>query len=239
MCGIAGILGRSAGSGIEPASTNPLQSLAHRGPDDSGWVAHRPHPAHGPFHLLLHRRLSNVDLSDAGHQPMSTADGTYTFVFNGEIYNYRELRDELARLGCVFRTQTDTEVLLHAYVTWGPACLRRLIGIFAFVVLDQRRRLLFLARDFFGMKPLYYVQATLPSPSGRGPGREGVFAFGAEIKALLDWLPLKRTVQPQRLYEYLRFGRTNHSAQTLASEIRRMPAANYLEVPLDRPERRR
>jgi asparagine synthase (glutamine-hydrolysing) len=237
MCGIAGILGRSAGSGFEPASTNPLQSLAHRGPDDSGWVAHRPHPAQGPFHLLLlHRRLSILDLSDAGHQPMSTADGAYTIVFNGEIYNYRELRDELARLGCVFRTQTDTEVLLQAYVTWGRACLRRLIGMFAFAVLDQRRRLFFLARDFFGMKPLYYVQATLALPSGRGAGCESVFAFASEIKALLDWLPLKRTVQPQRLYEYLRFGRTDHSAQTLWSEIRQMPAAHYLEVPLDRPE---
>jgi asparagine synthase (glutamine-hydrolysing) len=237
MCGIAGILGRSAGSGFEPASTNPLQSLAHRGPDDSGWVAHRPHPAQGPFHLLLlHRRLSILDLSDAGHQPMPTADGAYSIVFNGEIYNYRELRDELARLGYVFRTQTDSEVLLQAYVTWGPTCLRRLIGMFAFAVLDQRRHLLFLARDFFGMKPLYYVQATLPSPSGRGAGREGVFAFASEIKALLDWLPLKRTVQPQRLYEYLRFGRTDQSAQTLWSEIRQMPAAHYLEVPLDRPE---
>jgi asparagine synthase (glutamine-hydrolysing) len=236
MCGIAGILGRSAGGGFEPASTNPLQSLAHRGPDDSGWVAHRPHPAQGSSHsLLLHRRLSILDLSDAGHQPMSTADGGHTIVFNGEIYNYRELRDELARLGCAFRTQTDTEVLLQAYVTWGPACLRRLIGMFAFAVLDERRRLLFLARDFFGMKPLYYVQASPPSSSGRGAGGEGIFAFASEIKALLDWLPLKRTVQPQRLYEYLRFGRTDHSAQTLWSEIRQMPAAHYLEVPLDRP----
>jgi len=103
-------------------------------------------------------------------------------------------------------------------------------------VLDHRRRLLFLARDFFGMKPLYYVQSTLSSPPGRGAAREGVFAFASEIKALLDWLPLKRTVQPHRLYEYLRFGRTDHSAQTLWSEIRQMPAAHYLEVPLDRPE---
>jgi asparagine synthase (glutamine-hydrolysing) len=249
MCGIAGFLCRSVGGGSAPDSTNPLQTLAHRGPDDSGWVAHRPHPAQGPFHLLLlHRRLSILDLSEAGHQPMATADGAHTIVFNGEIYNYRELRGELARLGCVFHTQTDTEVLLQAYVTWGRACLRRLIGMFAFAVLDQRRRLLFLARDFFGIKPLYYVQPTLsppsvagaqtslPLPSGTGVGGEGIFAFASEIKALLDWLPLKRTVQPQRLYEYLRFGRTDHSAQTLWSEIRQMPAAHYLEVPLDRPE---
>ena len=219
MCGIAGILG-PVGSG-----TAPLRSLAHRGPDDSGWVAHSPHGIHAPSHsLLLHRRLSILDLTAAGHQPMATADGAQTIVFNGEIYNYRELRDELARLGCVFHTQTDTEVLLQAYVTWGPACLRRLIGMFAFAIHDERRRMLFLARDFFGIKPLYYVQ------SGTG-----VFAFASEIKALVDWLPLKRSVNPQRLYEYLRFGRTDHHADTLWSEIRQMPSAHYLEVPFDRP----
>ena len=219
MCGIAGILG-PVGS-----ATAPLRSLAHRGPDDSGWVAHSPHGSHAPSHsLLLHRRLSILDLTEAGHQPMATADGAHTIVFNGEIYNYRELRDELTPLGCAFHTQTDTEVLLQAYVTWGPACLRRLIGMFAFAVHDERRRMLFLARDFFGIKPLYYVR------SGNG-----VFAFASEIKALVDWLPLKRTVNPQRLFEYLRFGRTDHNADTLWSEIRQVPTAHYLEVPLERP----
>ena len=235
MCGIAGWANLDHRTPPPHGGEELLRSMCdrmhHRGPDSEGYLLDEGI-------ALGMRRLAIIDLL-TGEQPAFNEDHSIAVVFNGEIYNYRELRDELARLGCVFRTQTDTEVLLHAYVTWGPACLRRLIGIFAFVVLDQRRRLLFLARDFFGMKPLYYVQATLPSPSGRGAGREGVFAFGAEIKALLDWLTLKRTVQPQRLYEYLRFGRTNHSAQTLASEIRRMPAANYLEVPLDRPERRR
>lgn len=216
MCGIAGMLGTPVGSG-----TAPLVSLAHRGPDDSGWVTHSPHPGHGPLHALLHRRLSILDLSEAGHQPMSTAGGAHTIVFNGEIYNYRELRDELARLGCVFRTQTDTEVLLQAYVQWGPACLRRLIGMFAFAIRDERRRALFLARDFFGMKPLYYVTV------------DGRFAFASEIKALLDWLPVPRTVNPQRLYEYLRFGRTDHRGDTMWSAIRQVPAAHYLEVSLD------
>ncbi len=222
MCGIAGFLGHSTDGA--PA-TLPLQTLAHRGPDDSGWVAHRADAAHPAGALLLHRRLSILDLTDAGHQPMKSAAGAHTIVFNGEIYNYCELRRELQQLGCVFHTQTDTEVLLQAYVTWGPACLLRLTGMFAFAVRDERRRVLFLARDFFGMKPLYYVQ------NAAGP----TFAFASEIKALVDWLPIQRTAEPQRLFEYLRFGRTDHGAETLWAGIRQVPAAHYLEVPLDRP----
>jgi len=222
MCGIAGFLGNAL-SGVAE-STVPLRTLAHRGPDDSGWVAHRTDSAHSGPGLLLHRRLSILDLTKAGHQPMASADGGLTLVFNGEIYNYRELRDELACLGCAFRTQTDTEVLLQAYATWGAACLRRLIGMFAFAIRDERRRVLFLARDFFGMKPLYYTRSV-----------GGVdFAFASEIKALLDWLPIQRTVQPQRLYEYLRFGRTDHSSATMWREIQQVPAAHSMEVSLDR-----
>jgi asparagine synthase (glutamine-hydrolysing) len=233
MCGIAGILGR-------PGSANsraPLEALAHRGPDDSGWVTHQAHFASPRFHsTLLHRRLSILDLSTAGHQPMASADGACTIVFNGEIYNYRELRAELQSLGRVFHTHTDTEVLLEAYIHWGRDCLRRLIGMFAFAVEDRTKGTLFLARDFFGIKPLYYVRDVLPSPPGRGAGGEGVFAFASEIKALLDWLPLKRTIDPQRLYDYLRFGRTDDGADTLFAEIKQVPAAHYLEVPLDRPD---
>jgi asparagine synthase (glutamine-hydrolysing) len=226
MCGIAGFLGLPVAGAAGPTSA-PLQSLAHRGPDDSGWKTHRLDGRHdadtGACHsLLLHRRLSILDLSAAGHQPMVSADGVCTIVFNGEIYNYRELRDELERDGCTFRTQTDTEVLLQAYVRWREGCLRRLVGMFAFAVLDERRRTLFLARDCFGIKPLYYVQTP------------AAFAFASEIKALLDWLPLKRTVNPDRLYAYLRFGQTDHGAETMWREIRQVPAAHYLEVSLDR-----
>jgi asparagine synthase (glutamine-hydrolysing) len=222
MCGIAGFLGRPVEGSAEPSSTIPLSSLAHRGPDDAGWVA-QAYPV-APFQLvLLHRRLSILDLTQAGHQPMATADGAYTIVFNGEIYNYRELREQLQRAGWTFRTQTDTEVLLHAYAHWGAACLCRLVGMFAFAVLDKRRRTLFLARDFFGIKPLYYVRSA------------GGFAFASEIKALLGWLPLKRTVQPQRLYDFLRLDRTDHGSHTFWREIFQVPSAHYLEVPLARP----
>ena len=220
MCGIAGFVGPTIGERA------PLQTLAHRGPDDAGWVAHAPHlNAHAIHALLLHRRLSILDLSTAGRQPMTTADGRCTIVFNGEIFNYRELREELQKLGCNFHTQTDTEVLLQAYVQWGAACLGKLIGMFALAITDERRSVLFLARDFFGIKPLYYVQ----SASG--------FAFASEIKALLDWLPIQRAVEPTRLYEYLRFGRTDHGERTLWRDIYQVPAAHYLEVPLDRVER--
>ncbi len=221
MCGIAGFVGAASGE------RGPLRTLAHRGPDDAGWVAQ-------PLHTLLHRRLAILDLSAAGRQPMATLEARCTIVFNGEIYNYRELREELQKLGRVFATQTDTEVLLQAYVQWGPACLRKLIGMFAFAITDEQRRVLFLARDCFGIKPLYYVQ--LPAPCGRGAGGEGIFAFASEIKALLDWLPVERAVEPTRLYEYLRFARTDHGERTLFRDIYQVPAAHYLEVPLDRRE---
>src|SRR5687767_11841618 len=109
MCGIAGMLGEAVGGGARP-----LLSLAHRGPDDSGYVAHGPHDSRLPHSLLLHRRLSILDLSSAGHQPMATPDDAFIITFNGEIYNYRELREELQALGATFHTQTDTEVLLQA-----------------------------------------------------------------------------------------------------------------------------
>lgn len=224
MCGIAGILGRERG-----VPDAPLRSLAHRGPDDSGWSRHLPHASPGACHsVLLHRRLSILDLSAAGHQPMTSSDGHLTIVFNGEIYNYRELRDELRSLGSAFHTETDTEVLLQAYARWGSACLRKLIGMFAFAIKDEQRRVLFLARDFFGIKPLYYVRS-------HGTGDEAIFAFASEIKALLDWLPIARTVDAERLYDYLRFGRTDHGERTMFREVHQVPAAHYLEVPLDRP----
>src|ERR1051325_6704497 len=172
MCGIAGMIGQRTGD-----ETAPLQILAHRGPDDAGWIAHGAHPHPQPlsqgargdrarFHsVLLHRRLSILDLSAAGHQPMASQAGGYTIVFNGEIYNYRELRDELRTLGCEFHSETDTEVLLQAYSHWGAACLPRLIGMFAFAIEDLYRGTLFLARDFFGIKPLYYARALTPHPS--------------------------------------------------------------------------
>ena len=247
MCGIFGIV-RFDGRPLDgPAIACAVRTLRHRGPDDEGYllaetqtgraVAYRgadTHPsldlprieslAGEPFDAALgFRRLSILDLSPAGHQPMSTADGRYHLVFNGEIYNYLELRAELEALGCAFRSRSDTEVLLAAYAQWGAEALNRLVGMFAFGVLDLQRRTLFLARDFFGIKPLYYWI------------RPDALAFASEIKALLELPGVRRRVNPQRLYDYLRFGVTCYGEETLLAGVLRLPAAHYLEIPLDRP----
>src|SRR5947209_14936300 len=190
MCGIAGKVwtdGHRCADGAAVRAMNAV--LAHRGPDDEGCYAD------GPL-ALGHRRLAILDISPAGHQPMATPDGRYHLTFNGEIYNYLELRDELARAGCAFRSHSDTEVLLHAVIRWGPAVLRRLVGMFAFALLDAERRTLLLARDFFGIKPLYYVHT------------DALFAFASEIKSLLHLSGGRGRVQPPRRLGYLRCGRS-------------------------------
>jgi asparagine synthase (glutamine-hydrolysing) len=232
LCGIAGSISVRAETEVGKLAPALLGLLEHRGPDDHGWLTLSPDgvrlgrgvPDAGPVQvLLLHRRLSILDLSEAGWQPMGTPDGRYYLVFNGEIYNYLELRAELEGLGHLFRSHSDTEVLLHAYARWGWRTLPRLVGMFAFAVLDVWSRTLFLARDFFGIKPLYYAATA------------GGFTFASEIKALLGLPGVKRRVNPQRLFEYLRFGRTDHGGETLFADIQQLPAAHFLEVPLDRP----
>lgn len=210
-----------------------LCRLKHRGPDDQGYLLFSSDGAKvghtWPYQngvagvVLLHRRLSILDMSENGWQPMVSTDGRYYIVFNGEIYNYLELRQELHALGYQFRSHSDTEVLLAAYAQWGSQALVRLIGMFSFAVLDTRARRLFLARDVFGIKPLYYAFG----PDG--------FAFASEIKALLELPWVSRRVNPDRLYLYLRFGATDHGSETLFTDIRQLPPAHYLEVSLDAP----
>jgi len=232
MCGIAGILA-PPGRDIDPATLASLgRRLAHRGPDDEGFLRWdgREASAHrdaarcvGASLAFVHRRLSILDLSAAGWQPMGTPDGRYWIVFNGEIYNFRELREELARNGRVFVSGSDTEVLLAAIEAWGTMALSRLVGMFAFALLDVRQRRLLLARDFFGIKPLYFA---------RGPFG---LAFASEIKALLEVPGISREADPARLYQYLRFGLTDHGARTMFAGIEQLPAAHLLQVPLDEP----
>lgn len=233
MCGIGGIIPTPLGRKQPDLISGFLQRLKHRGPDDLGYLL----LSRGGVELgrewsgreftgdvaLVHRRLSIIDLTDSGWQPMGTEDGRYYIVFNGEIYNYLELRGELESLGCRFRSQSDTEVLLCAYAHWGPRALVRLIGMFALAILDTQERCLFLARDFFGIKPLYYT-------TGRGG-----FAFASEIKALLPLPWVSRSVNSLRLYDYLRYGITDHGSGTLFADIVQVPAAHYLQVPLDDP----
>ena len=168
MCGIAGLLNSNAGSG---AAAVALMSrlLAHRGPDDHGVYED---VAAGV--ALAHNRLSIIDLSPAGRQPMFNEDGKVVLVFNGEIYNFQELREALVRAGHIFTSRTDSEVLVHGYEEWGEDIVTRLCGMFAFAIWDGRKRELFLARDAMGIKPLYFWRSS-----------SGGFYFASEIKAFL------------------------------------------------------
>ena len=165
MCGIAGI----AGSGTRATLERMSAVIAHRGPDDAGIEWFDGHDVG-----LAHRRLSILDLSAAGHQPMVGESGTRWLSFNGEIFNFLELRAELEALGHRFRSRTDSEVILAAFEQWGPQCVRRFNGMFAFAIYDTESRELFLARDHLGVKPLYYVR------------RGGMLAFASEAKALFE-----------------------------------------------------
>jgi asparagine synthase (glutamine-hydrolysing) len=209
MCGVAGIVDFAAayplGSRVEAA----VASIAHRGPDARHvWCD-------GPV-ALGHARLSIIDLSSAADQPMLGCDGRVAVVFNGEIYNYRELRADLIGHGCEFRTSSDTEVLLEAYLHWGARAFERLNGMYAFAIWDARTRRLTLARDPLGIKPLVYVH-------------EGTrLEFASEIKALLAMRPgVGWKIDPQSLHEYLWFGNALGSG-TMYSGIRRLEAGECL-----------
>jgi len=215
MCGIAGIV-RSDGA---PAGVELLRAmttvLAHRGPDGDGFFCE------GPVGLG-HRRLAIIDLA-TGDQPMASDDGSSVIIFNGEIYNFRELRRELEGRGATFRTRSDTEVILRAYEAWGVECLSRLRGMFAFAIWDKARRRLLLARDRVGIKPLVYAW----------DGRR--LLFGSEIKALLEDAAVSRELDWEALRDFL----THHyipSPRTIFRSIRKLPPASYLVLDVDRPE---
>ncbi len=187
MCGIAGFVGSRVDESEARALLQRMnRALRHRGPDDEG--VHL-----GPGFGLAHRRLSVIDL-DGGHQPMVSQDGKTAIVLNGEIYNYRELRDELTREGFSFRTTSDTEVVLRLYERYGKEAVHRLRGMFALAVWDERMRSLWLARDRIGIKPLYYYQ---------GPD---LFLFGSELKAILAHPDVPRRVDEQALDDFLTLG---------------------------------
>ncbi|MHA1564806.1 MAG: asparagine synthase (glutamine-hydrolyzing) [Alphaproteobacteria bacterium] len=235
MCGIAGLV-LSPGNSIGPGLLETLAGkLAHRGPDDKGflnWTPGQPtlKPTRTPAALnnggvaFVHRRLTILDLTTGGWQPMLSPDGRYAIVFNGEIYNYLELQTELSALGVTFHSRSDTEVLLQACIHWGTEALNRLTGMFAFALLDIRAQTLFLARDQFGIKPLFFTES---------PGKG--FAFASEIGALLAMPWVGRDTNPQRLFEYLRFGHTDAGDQTMFAAVRSLPAAHYLRLDLANP----
>ncbi len=214
MCGIVGIFDYASQSpALDPALlTRMRETLHHRGPDAEGLFI-SPDRRLG----LGFRRLAILDLSAAGNQPMSTPDGALRIVYNGEIYNFRELRSELEQAGCRFRSQSDTEVLLYLYERHGPALLRRLRGMFAFALWDARAERLFLARDRIGVKPLYYAFAN------------GRFFFASEIKALLAHPDFTPRLNERALYHYLTF-LTTPAPQTLFADIHKLPPGHTLTV---------
>ncbi|MDP4200250.1 MAG: asparagine synthase (glutamine-hydrolyzing) [Bacteroidota bacterium] len=189
MCGIGGVFdyGYKAQPQVTPELlTRMSDAIVHRGPDDAGFYI-------APTGLcgLTFRRLAIVDLSPAGHQPMSTPDGRYTLVFNGEIYNHLSIRAELEAKGYKYKSRSDTETILYAYQEWGEACLEKFHGMFAIAIWDENEQELFLARDRIGIKPLYYA-----TPSGR-------FIFASEIKAMLQHPSLRARLNENALPHYL------------------------------------
>jgi asparagine synthase (glutamine-hydrolysing) len=228
MCGIAGIISAHPERRIGAM----LASIAHRGRDDEGvWTA-APVDAEGRRACLGHRRLSIIDTSEAGHQPMHYADGRYSLTFNGEIYNYRELRAQLERLNHTFRTDCDTEVLLAAYAEWGEGALARLNGMFAFALWDATEQELLLARDRLGIKPLYYAFGSGDENGARGAGAAessagASFIFASEIKAILATGLVERALDAEALNQYLTFLWTP-DPHTVFRGIHKLPPAHLL-----------
>ncbi len=228
MCGICGEINLNRKK-IKPGVIRQMcDVLAHRGPDDEGMVFLRGDKvseakSHFPADLvesgfevgLGHRRLSIIDLSKAGHQPMTNEDRTLWIVYNGEIYNFQEIRSHLEKRGHLFKSRSDTEVILHAYEEWGVDCLRYFRGMFAFGLWDNRQKRLFLARDRLGKKPLVYSC------------QNGRFAFASEIKALLQIPWVERTLNPSAIHYYLTY-QYIPSPESIFRGIMKLPPAHYL-----------
>jgi asparagine synthase (glutamine-hydrolysing) len=214
MCGISGIIQKRDTSVDRSAIDKMVQALKHRGPDGEGVFE-------GPGFFLGHNRLAILDLSPLGYQPMELGSrgDRLVLTYNGEIYNYLEIREELRSLGHVFKSETDSEVLLHAYQEWGASCLDRFNGMFAFVIYDERKKLLFGARDRFGIKPLYL----------RNLG--DTFTFASEIKALLTVRP-SDGFEMQPIVDYLYAGHVGHTPQTFFKGITEHPAGHYFTYEL-------
>ena len=212
MCGIVGVFNTNG----EPISINVLRdmnnNMTHRGPDSEGYWSNS-------YIGFAHKRLSILDLSPLGHQPMESQDSRYIITFNGEIYNYREIKRELMQKGYRFKSTSDTEVLLYAYAEWKEACVIKLNGMFAFAIYDKQESLLFIARDRYGIKPLYYYQIN------------NTFLFGSEFKTFLKHPSFKREVCIEALNEYFSF-QNIFSDLTLFKGVKTLKAGHYLSLRL-------
>lgn len=211
MCGILGIIHRYP-TLLNPLTTDDLKTLAHRGPDGSGVYTDQ-------YVRFGHTRLSIIDLSEAAAQPMRSRDKRFVVTFNGEIYNYLELRDELKALGAIFETQSDTEVLLNAYAIWGPKCVEKFLGMFAFVIWDAERKVAFLARDRCGERPLFYSQ------------QNDKLFFASELKGLLPLLEQRPELDPSAIDQYLHYQFVPEPA-TLLKGVHKLAAGHTLTYDL-------
>src|SRR6266403_47561 len=215
MCGIAGIIGNRV-TEVEARLARMSAALVHRRPDDEG-AAVWPDNGRTPLTAFAHRRLSIIDLSASGHQPMFTPDDRFSIIFNGEIYNYRELRRELQAEGISFASHTDTEVLLQLYARHGADCLRWLRGMFAFAVRDHETGEVFIARDLLGIKPLYYYHT------------EQLFIFASELRALLESGLVPRRLSSRGVTSYLQSGSVA-SPDTMIEGVTLLQPGNYMTV---------
>ena len=224
MCGIFGQFKDEGIRGAEELSGRLFASLKHRGPDDRGAAffdreGNAADPGEQPALMLGQTRLSIIDLSSAGHQPMFSADGRYCLVYNGEIYNFGDLRKELEKLGHSFRSNTDTEVLLYWLAEYGETRLCDLNGMFAFVFYDRKENTLLCVRDYFGIKPFYY------SFDG------GQFSFASEVPAMLE-LGVPRILDLQTSYSFLRWGQYDYGDRSFINNMFQLPPGHYLRIKL-------
>jgi len=218
VCGINGLYGlKESVLNAEQIITRMNNSLKHRGPDDGGVFI-------SDNIALGHRRLSIIDLSAAGHQPMYSFDKRYTIVYNGELYNFKELKFELQRIvsgsgsqAYLFQTNTDTEVILAAYARWGADCLNKFNGMYAFAIWDNEKKELFIARDRLGIKPLYYFFT------------DGIFAFSSEIRALLSSDLIPKKLDQNSLVDYLRY-QTVHAPNTIIKGVKMLMPGSYITI---------
>lgn len=212
MCGIAGIFNLNG----EPVSAVNLRrmtdAIAHRGPDGEGFYI-------DSFIGLGHRRLAILDLTAAAHQPMVSRDGQYAITYSGEVYNFRELRSELKNLGYQFKSRSDTEIVLYSYIEWGPECVEKFNGMFTFAIWDKTNQELFIARDRYGIKPLYYTMI----------GHK--FLFASEQKAILTHPEATREIDLEALLEYFTF-QNIFTDKTLLKGIKLFPSASWIKIPL-------
>jgi asparagine synthase (glutamine-hydrolysing) len=211
MCGICGIINFDQKPVQNQSLVQMMSRMKHRGPDDNGTFIEDNVG-------LGFVRLSIIDLTSAGHQPMFDITSRYVIIFNGEIYNYIELREELKKKGVTFRTNTDTEVLLYSYITWGPACLDKFNGMWAFAIYDKAEQSVFMARDRFGVKPLYYF------------ADDKQLVFASDIPPILEVLDKKPEPDDHSVYDYLLYNRTDQNEHTFFKGLKKLQHGHTMSL---------